>query len=119
MRQVRALASGNGARQEPVGDLAYYDNENNPSSYSLYNHRRREFRKKVGSYLDGKKGKCSVGKTGPLNHKGYSHKLKQADIHRYVASRCRSSGPSAIAIKMRPSVKLPREWHSSGSQWWT
>ena len=29
-------------------DLAYYDNENNPSSDSLYNQRRKEFRKRPG-----------------------------------------------------------------------
>ena len=118
---VSAGTAGAGARKRRPArnvarDLAYYDNENNPSSDSLYNHRRKEFRKKVGSYLDGgEKGKGGGEKKigPPLKHKGYSHKLKPTATHRYTISRCRRCGPSVIAIKMRPSVKLFCEWHSS------
>ena len=97
-------------------DLAYYDNENNPSSDSLYNHRRKEFRKKVGSYLDGgEKGKGGGEKKigPPLKHKGYSHKLKPTATHRYAAPGCELCGPSSVVIELRPSVKLFCEWHSS------
>ena len=116
-----AGSAGAGARKRRparnvAGDLAYYDNENNPSSDSLYNHRRKEFRKKVGSYLDGgEKGKGGGEKKigPPLKHKGYSHKLKPTATHRYAAPGCELCGPSSVVIKLRPSVKLFCEWHSS------
>ena len=91
-----------GLLENAARKLAFYDSHNNPSARD-YNDKRKEFRKKHGTY-DKDAGTRKIGP--PVGHKGISHNRKAEEKIRYNLHACTECGRSDRLRRERPQVKL-------------